>query len=427
MKKVFVLGLSLTLCFAINALAEEQQSAKTQVPEQATEKVEKAAEAPTKPFVMMPYYSLSFAEGSYYVAKGPGSVIINNSLTNDLGLIMRLFNSHTLLFFYQLKYTGPGVKKQEGKDFQEKAMDHFLFAQYQFKINDELSVKAKYNYLTEYYRAGTNEPWEDGTFNFTRPGVDLRVESKYFGVKVVPVFQMGDMTFPNYIELKKTTTTVTESLEGMQDQAYMQLGAIVEYAPVKVTLNYDNQAYKKKTITDVTTGVETATKQVDNQVSLNVFSQIAAGEYFEFTPSVDMKFKTSNGTYVHLPSTSGPGSTPQPPVVIANGNDYNQYSVGMGIKWKITPNNEISLSPDYVMKQYTTRPPKDAKGNLVLTDKQYTNILQATLGYMVRWNPASQWFFYYVYQQNSSNVQQERSVLYNYTTHFAGMKFQFTY
>ena len=77
-----------------------------------------------------PYYSFEFSEGLGFPSQE--SFFFSGNLTNDLGLILRLNPRHSLLGLYELKYIGPGLEREEGREFSERAMDHIFFIQEQY-------------------------------------------------------------------------------------------------------------------------------------------------------------------------------------------------------------------------------------------------------------------------------------------------------
>jgi hypothetical protein len=99
----------------------------------------------------LPYYSFNFSEGVYLPSVGKyGWTTV---LSNDIGLLVKPHQQHTTLLFYQLQYQGPGLKRQEGEQFEQRSITHSLVLQYNYIFN-QFTFKTKLNYTYDFWRSG---------------------------------------------------------------------------------------------------------------------------------------------------------------------------------------------------------------------------------------------------------------------------------
>jgi len=372
---------------------------------------------------VVPYWSLEFSEGSS--ASSTGSTLLGADIINDMGVIFKPFNKHTCFILYELKYSGPGFKRLEGRDFSENSMDHMLFAQYQVALSDRYLLRTRLSSMTEFFRSGTNEDWGGGTYDFLRSGVFVEFEAK--GYPTVSI-EMATLLFPNYSDLlseyQQGTGAVPDTGEGSKgDQSVTTIGTTYRYRKHKVSVKQGINNYIKQTVVQPD-GTYGSTKQADNILTVKYDTLQRLGSFLFVEPEISLKTKTSNQNYMHY---EVPGTTDVSKIhYVGNYYAYTQTSVGCRFDLYLTRSKSFFLKPEIIMKNYADRPALDA-GNQLTNEKQNTTITVMTVGYSVKWNKVSRWTLLYSNHSQSSNVKYEKYVPYTYTGTYIGMKFAFTY
>jgi hypothetical protein len=197
-----------------------------------------------------PYYSLQFTEGAAVPTKGDWMFAIN--LASDLGIILQPSETQRFIGFYELKYNGPGLRRQEGEKFTDRDMDHIVILRHHYRFAESYTLKSQLDYMTEYKRTGTNELWGSGLYDFNRSGGTLTLERKFspaFSAAVSGQYHL--MEFPNYTDLLAEFQSAGESAEsstGKQNHNLYLTGLTLTYGNSRVSADYLLMAYAKQQV-----------------------------------------------------------------------------------------------------------------------------------------------------------------------------------
>ncbi|PKN00862.1 MAG: hypothetical protein CVU77_08190 [Elusimicrobia bacterium HGW-Elusimicrobia-1] len=375
-----------------------------------------------------PYYNLQLTEGISLPSRG--DLIFDLNLVNDLGVLARINPEHSVLGFYQIKYTGPGIKRQEGEQFTDRTMDHMFVFRHTWTTPWDMKIKSQFDYWKEFRRSGTNELWGTGLYDMNRVGGLVGAEKVLGEFKVGAALQYHSMLFPNYTdlvaEIRSTGDDVTSS-EGKQDHALVQVGATAEWNKVKAVLDLTLQNYfKQKTITNVAQADGTFYSGALQQDSI---TSIRAGRDFQYgvagiSPEIKWSGRTSNQNYLHFDSVTS--TTPAANGFFGNYYSNSQISIALPVIVRITKKWDTFLSWEQEIKSYSDRPARDEDGNF-LTDKQSNVSQYVSLGFNNHPNDVTTLTYYYVTQNSSSNMKYEKYFPYNFSAASFGIRFSYQY
>lgn len=375
-----------------------------------------------------PYYSLEILEGFSIPSKGEYALTLN--LTNDMGLLAKIDDKHSVMGFYELKYLGPGFRRQEGDKFTDRFMDHIIVARHQFKINEQYTLKSQLNYMQEFKRTGTNEIWGQGLYDYNKMGIGFTLE-RIFSDMLTGDAYLGYYTlkFPNYTDLLTEFQTGGENVEsstGKQDHTMYQLGTVAEYGPYKgsldlILMNYD----KQKVIVDSAQSDGTyysGTLQQDMLITFDISHVRSFMEKIIINPSLSFKIKTSNQNYQHFET-----ATSSVPVrYFGKYYDYNQLVLALPCTLLMSSKWEYFLNIEWDWKMYGSRPPRDSDGNFV-SGTQGNTLMIWTTGFTFKPNDITRTTLIYSYQGQTSNMKYEDYLPYNYDGHYIGISFHYLY
>jgi hypothetical protein len=382
-----------------------------------------------------PYSSINFSEGLSMPSLGAS--LLSTNLSAELGTVVKPHEKHNFFGLYSLRYDGPGFKKQDGRQFTERSLDHIFILQHQYAINDRFSLKERLSYMKEFYRSGANEAFGQGLYDFNRTGLFVsfgvngvpEIHSEFFeDVTAEASLSYDTLVFPNYTDLLKEFQisqgqATTESATGKQDQSVYQIGLTLKKQSIHVTLKDSIQSYIKQKVIG-TNGAYGGTLQNDNVLSLEAQTRIKAiKNVVSFAPGFKFNLKTSNQNYLYFKTLS---VSTQTFTFLGNYYDYNEYNLVTELDFYLTKNKTLFLIPEFNWKFYTVRPAMDANYN-ILPEKQSVFLTLYTLGYQVKWNEVSTFTLYYALQQQSSTMKFEKYVPYNYSGNYFGMTFGFSY
>ncbi len=375
-----------------------------------------------------PYYHFELTEGLSIPSRGSMNFDLN--LLNDVGVLVKVNPEHSVLAFYEIKYTGPGIKRQEGEQFTDRTLDHMFIVRHTWNTPLDLKVKTQIDYWKDYRRSGTNEIWGKGLYDFDRIGGLVGAEKVLGDFKVGGAFQYHSMIFPNYTdlvaELKVTEGGTVESSTGKQDHALIQLGANGSWKDmVKVSIDYTMQNYFKQKVVAATVQPDgsfyTGTLQQDK-----IFTLRLSGGYswkiLTFSPEFTLGSRASNQNYQHFDNIT----STTPVAFFSNYYSYSQFSIAFPISLQLGKKWEFFTGWEQETKSYADRPARDADGNF-LSDKQ-SNVSQYTsLGFNYHPNDVTTTTFYYISQNSSSNMKFEKYFPYNFTASSFGIRFSYQY
>jgi len=374
-------------------------------------------------FYFRPFYSLNFNEGANIFSTGQNTIFSTN-LSQDLGVMLKLSNTNSLLALYEIKYTGPGIRRQEGRTFIDRYMDHIFFVEHRINISS-MVLKSKINYINELSRSGANEAWGYGLYDFNSFGLNERVELNISKFKIYVNGNLSYFSFPNYVdllsELQRATTT-QETLSGQQDNINFSGSIGILQGPWEANLSLNVRNYINQKVISSSLLYSDAKQQ---DVLFTLFaSYVLKTRVLKFSPEVKINIKNSNQNYVHYKYF---GDTS--PQFVEKYYDYIEPNFILPLTFVISSekNINISLIPEVDLKFYTARPPRDANNDFLRDTKQYHHVYNLTLLYEAKMNSVTTCRLFYTYSLQSSNNKFEKYIPYNFSAHSLGVSLAFTY
>ncbi len=372
-----------------------------------------------------PYYNYRFAEGISVSPEGDMGFLIN--LSNDIGMIIKPFPNHSFIGFYSLKYQGPGLKRQEGRDFSERYLDHLFVGRHHCNIKG-IVVKSQFDVLIEGRRAGTNETWESGLYNFNRYGGSTSLSKKLWEIDWRGSFGYHFMTFPNYTDMLAELRSGADpsASEGKQNNHIITLGAKGIYKNNTAALNITQQLYtKQKVAVDTVQGdgsYYSSEKQKDMTVNLAASREQTLSKKTVINPGLTFIYKNSNQNYQHFAEVTSTAPVSFHP----DYNDYTDIIIGVPVTLALSRKWSFLFSPEISYKNYLKRAIRDKYGNF-LNKKQSRVLGIYTIGFRNQIGESSSSMLFFTLQKQSSNMKFERYLPYNYSGFSVGLKFQMEY
>ncbi|MDI6757853.1 MAG: hypothetical protein QME32_07530, partial [Endomicrobiia bacterium] len=375
-----------------------------------------------------PYYNFQLTEGISLPSRG--DMIFDLNLVNDIGVLARVNPEHSVLGFYQIKYTGPGIKRQEGEQFTDRTMDHMFVFRHTWASPWDVKIKTQLDYWKEFRRSGANELWGTGLYDMNRIGGLAGAEKTFGEVKVGASLQYHSMIFPNYTDLvaevRSTGGDVTSS-EGKQDHALVQIGANAEWKQIRAVLDLTLQNYfKQKIVTKDDQSDGTFYSNSPQQDSIYSFRVARDFEYGILSVSPELKWSArgSNQNYLHFDNLTS--TMPAQNGYFSNYYSNSQLGISLPFSVRMSKKWDAFLGWEYETKSYADRPARDEAGNF-LADKQSNVSQYISLGFNNRPNDVTTLTYYYVTQNSSSNMKYEKYFPYNFTASSFGIRFSYQY
>lgn len=376
---------------------------------------------------VVPYYEFQFTQGASIPSQGDWYFTTN--LINDIGVITKLRN-HSIIGLYELKYLGPGLKRQEGESFIDRYLNYVFVLQYNWLFRKDITFKSQFDYLKENRRTGANEAWGLGLYDYNRTGGLISVEKIFKQLTIDLGLQYHFLEFPNYTDLLKefqSGTAEAETESGKQNHQLVQLRSNLAYKENNFNLNIAMQLYtKQKVITNILQSDGTyysSELQKDTILTLGAERIQKLKKWLTFVPSISIRNRTSNQNYQHFTTVS----STVPVSYQAKYYDYSQVIVGLPLYFQLSEKWEFATNPEFDYKLYTNRPPRDENNNFVEGQKQNNFLFLLTLMFNKKSSDVSTTTFFYTYQVQTSNMKFEKYLPYNYSGHFAGIKYSLKY
>jgi hypothetical protein len=368
-----------------------------------------------------PYYSFQLSEGAYLPSKGNWGLSTN--LINDIGTIIKFSDAQTILALYELKYSGPGMKRNEGEAFDQRNMGHMFMFQDNWILSKVLTVKIKLNYDTEWVRTGANETWGTGLYDMTMSGGGIDLELKKWNSKILFNIKFNQLTFPNYTDLVEEYKAGSEETStGKQNNNMVQIGGGFLADKTKITLNYITQDYLKQYIIDTTGAYSKTDKQKESSVILGISRrENVIKNWLAIEPSFTYRLKNSNQSYLYFETIN---STP---VYMGDYYSYAKITFVFPITFLMTKSKSITFAPEFEFTNYATRPPRDTANTVLTAEKQSNVLTMLNFRYDYKPDDITDVTLFYVYQTQVSNMKFEKYFPYNYSGQYFGIKFSYTY
>ena len=378
---------------------------------------------------IVPYYSFNTTEG--VVVPNKGNTMVGLNLTNDIGLLFSPSNdsNQRLLGFYELKYVGPGLHKDEGEQFSDRWMDHIGLLRYSYYIDKYTSIKTQLDYTTEYRRTGTNEVWGTGLYDYNRKGIVLGVSRTFFE-KLDTTLDLSyhSLDFPNYTDLLseiQISSGSADSSAGKQNQNETQLNLSLKYGQLRTYINSTLMSYtKQKVVTNIVQpdgSFYSPTLQQDSIFTIGVEDTQKILNFLVVSPNANLRLKNSNQNYQFFKGTST-----VPVQYFSNYYSYVEYYVGIPCTLLVGKRWELFYNLEYDWKTYVNRPPMDSAGNY-LTGQQSNYLFLMSTGFTYKPNEVTRTTVFYTYQSQTSNMKYELYYPYNYNGNYIGINFNYTY
>jgi hypothetical protein len=374
----------------------------------------------------VPYYNYQFIEGVSVSPDGDMGFLIN--LSNDIGAIVKPSERHAFIGFYSVKYQGPGLKKQEGREFSERYLDHLFVGRHHFTLANGMVLKSQFDVLMERRRAGTNETWESGLYNFNRYGGNISFSKTLGQFEVTPTVKYHYITFPNYTDMLAEIRSGADASvsEGKQNHHIFDIGAKAVTGCNTLSMNISQQLFTKQEIAvdkvQSNGSYYSSEKQKDMTVTLGASRDQVWTKRTSVYPQVTFVFKDSNQNYQHFTEMTSTA----PVSFHADYNDYYDVGVAMPISLALTPKWSLIFTPEISYKSYLKRKTRDSEGNF-LSDVQSRLLGIYTVGFKKQIGESSSSLLFLTYQKQQSNMEFERYVTYNYGAFSTGFKFQMEY
>lgn len=364
-----------------------------------------------------PYYQFRFGEGMSVPSKG--DFFANQELATKVGTLWNATDRIKVFGLYDLTYEGPGLMRQEGRLFTERAIRHSMLLEPSFTINDSIgTIKTKVFTIDEKRRSGTNELWGQGLYDYEAVGFSVGINREVFGWRLEPTVRYITMEFPNYTDLLRdfqTSGLTAELSGGLMDQDITGIGLDARYGTVGLYADWSEQKYDREKVVE-SNGTYGSEKQKDSQTELGGTLDATLWR-FTWVPKIGYKMKRSNQNYLRFAFF---GDTS--PVFVPKNYDYNETNLGSTLFMRLSTKKSIFGSIDIYDRKYTDRPARDRNG-AYSGGKQHSVL--GSWGGGLRWKVSdySNWDLAYNFVFSRSNMKFEQFIPYNYTGHVVGLYF----
>ena len=377
---------------------------------------------------LAPYYSLQLTEGAFVPNIGEWNFSMD--AVSDIGVIAKPSDASSMVAFYELKYLGPGLKREEGEKFTDRTMDHLGMFRYTYKLSDSYFVTPQVDYMKEYKRTGSNEVWGSGLYDFNRTGGAFTLGRDFPGNAVLSLTgEYHTMDFPNYTDLltefeaggANAATSV-----GMQNHKLTQGEIALSIGPNRVAYDLIFQNYTKQQVASDIVQPDGSYYSSDLQKDVLTNVSVSCGQQWgivNFGPELYYKTKRSNQNYLYFTSVNSTSV----PTYFAKYYDYDEIGFSVPITFGITDTLEFTATPEWYNKMYKYRNPQDADGNFLMDEKQKSNMYILSAGITIKPNAITRTTFFYTFQNQKSNMRFEQYLPYNYTANFGGVRLEYTF
>lgn len=186
-------------------------------------------------------------------------------------------------------------------------------------------------------------------------------------------------------------------------------------------MSYEKQKVIVDTVQDDGT-YYSDTLQKDTMISLGAEYERKLSERVALTPSLSIKMKGSNQNYQHFAMAT----SSVPVQYLAQYYDYNEIILAVPVAVVLSKKWDFFAAPEIDLKSYSKRPPRN-KDNEFISGKQKNNLFLLSLGFTLKPNDITRTTFFYTFQNQTSNMEFEKYLPYNYSGHFVGISFNYTY
>lgn len=376
---------------------------------------------------LAPYYNYSFVEGVSVSPEGDTGFLV--SLSNDIGTIVRPFDNHSFIGYYSLKYQGPGLKKQEGREFSERYLDHLFVGRHHWYLDDDTVIKSQLDLLMEARRSGTNENWDNGLYNYNRYGGNSSLNKTIRGIDSTITFGYHFITFPNYTDMLSEIRYGADpsASEGKQNHHVINTTAKGEYGPYTGKVGLTAQLYTNQKVAVDTVQDDGSFYSDKSQRDLSALMEISREQVLSkrciTIPEISFTYKNSNQNYQHFMTAT----STSPVSYHQDFFDYTDLSVSSPFTLQLSKKWSFILDPELSYKYHIHRKPRDKSGVFISGKKQQRLLGMFTLGFKNQIGESSSSMIFFTYHNQSSNMKFEKYVPYNYDGFSVGFKFGMEY
>jgi hypothetical protein len=374
----------------------------------------------TSPAVPAVLFNLGIEEGAFITA---GNVYFVNNISSDLAYIQPLSPRISLIGYYQMKYSGPGIGDSAETKFSERSQDHYFMLKPIIKLNKDMVLKPNFNFFKEFYKFGKNEQWGGGLYDYNKyeAGADFVYLKLGFPITLTGKYQA--FKYPNYSDLLTLYLTGFSKEEPQEDyNNLMGSVSVNDLSPVRsffiffdYTLNSSLYGHKKVLEANGYTGSDNQ-KVTHHQFTL--LPQYKAGKFL-FSLHFMYEINRSNQNYIF-------GTDPQNIVWLENYYSYGSLNLKPYITLLFSKEKYLSLVFSYFDKKFTGRPAQDFNGAF-LSSKTEIQSLSLGLLYHVKLSNYFSLSPSYLYARSTSNSEYQKAISYNYNAHLISLRLNYEY
>lgn len=371
-----------------------------------------------------PYFNMTLSEGVYVPSKG--DFFSGGGINTQVGLLTRFNDTHSVFGLYNMRYAGPAFQPQDGKQFQDRTLDHGFNAEYRYKFWDSFRVRPGLAYTKEFRRTGANEAWSNGLYNMNSLGgqVALDYDFEWHGRGMLTLqFLMRDVRFPNYTDLLRefqNAGAASELSGGLQDQTVSQLSLRPTWNNFFGGISYSWQNYKNEKVVE-SSGLYGDTAQKDTNTTFDLGFHHTLW-IFEMAPNVAYTLHRSNQNFLRYKFF---GDTS--PFFVGGNYNYNELSFNVPLDLLITKKWALSGGIQVVKRDYSDRAPRNSDNDYVTGDKQSNLLTALSAGIRKRLNDVATVRLNYTFVVAKSNNHFERYLPYNYSGQHVGIAYSLSY
>ena len=375
---------------------------------------------------LAPYYNYQLGQGVSVSPEGDLGFLVN--LSKDIGAIASPWENQSIMGYYSMQYQGPGLKQQEGREFRERYLNHVFVSRHHWDLGD-MTLKTQIGILMERRRSGTNETWASGLYNFNRYGGHTSLEKKILEIDSTVSLGYHYVTFPNYTDMLAEIRAGADAsgTAGTQNHHSLRVSYTGNIQPLKFWLSLNPLFFTRQKVASDKVQKDGSfysdTRQREIIINTGASYRESLTQKIEIVPELDITFRFSNQNYQHfmdMTSTS--------PVSFHEGFfNYIEPSISLPLSISLSRDLTYFFSPRMNFRFYTSRNPRDKDGSFIDDEKQNRILGVYTTGFRKQTGESSATTLFFTYQNQSSNMNFERYLPYNYSGISLGLRFQMEY
>lgn len=365
-------------------------------------------------------FNLGIEEGAFYMSE---NVYFINNIVSDLAYIQPLGPKISLIGYYQMKYSGPGIGDSAETKFSERSQDHYFMLKPIIKLDKNFVVKPVLSFFKEFFKFGKNEEWGEGLYDYNKyeAGAEVVWLSPGFPVSVTGRYQ--SFKYPNYSDLLTLYLTGFSKEEPQEDYNNIMLGAhageIVVGKSFLIAGGYDINlsSYVQKKVLQADGYSGSANQKITSHL-ISILPQFKTG-IFLFGLGFSYDLNDSNQNYIF-------GYDPTHITWLENYYSYATINLKPSVTLLFGKEHYLSFVFSYFSKNYESRPAQDTAGNY-LAETMNIRSLSAGLAYRVKLSKYFSMTPSYMLAHSTSNNKYQQAVSYNYDAHVLTLGLNYQY